>query len=241
MSISHPHIHPLAYLGSGARLEHIFDPAGLIVEPHHHLYHELDYVLSGNGVFAVGGQKVEVATGDMIYLARGVYHRRESDLQRPMELCNLILDDVTLRVILDEMPPVPLQEWPWWHRWAASDLEGPATRAFLHKLVRCMRPGPYHITKAQMKWLLPGIRNLLTLRREHVRSADPGLHRLAHRVRHNPERSLNLDEEAANIGVSRWWLSRTFNLKRAVETRVKRVQLLFEKPVTGHCVRRSST
>ncbi len=31
--MSYPHVSPMAYLGNGVRLEHVMDPAGLIVEP----------------------------------------------------------------------------------------------------------------------------------------------------------------------------------------------------------------
>jgi AraC-like DNA-binding protein len=181
-----------------------------MVDPHHHLYHELDFILSGRGVFAVGSRKVEVRAGDAVYLARGVHHWRQSDPSHPLELCNLVLDDPAMRRILDNAPPESLAEWPWWYRWTAHDLENPEQRLFLRRLVALMQRRDGLLTTAEIRSLLPGIGRLLALGRARMARAQPALHRLARRVRHAPQQRLNLNTEAARMGASRWWLSRVF-------------------------------
>lgn len=207
-----PHLLPLAYLGGGVRLDHIHDPPGLIVEPHHHLYHEFDYVLGGRGVFAVGARKAEVGPGDAVYLARGVYHRRLSDPDQPLELCNLVLEDGAMRALLDTPLAGGLVVWPWWRHWPAAALTVPDRQVFLGRLVRRMAKGPQYVAPSDLKALLPGLGRLLASDPLRLRAAHPALPRLARRMRWHPEAPLSLDAEAARMGVSRWWLSRTFRV-----------------------------
>lgn len=211
MSESRPTILPVPFFGGGVHLFHIHEPAGLICEPHHHLYHEIDYILSGRGVFAVGASKVEVATGDVMYLARGVHHWRKNDPKHPLEFCNLVLDDLSMRRVIDASLPSLVEDSPWWRHWPARDLDDPEIRKFLNRLVKSMHPPARQLSPAKARSLmLPGLGQLLMLSRTRTQAAPPGLHRLARRVRQKPHCPLDLDEEAARLGISRWWLSRAF-------------------------------
>ncbi len=229
------HLSPLAFIGSGSHLHRVCDAVGVVCDPHHHLYHELDYVLKGRGLFAVGARKVEVRAGDMVYLARGVYHWRMSDAGCPLELCNLTIDDNDVRRVLRAHPAGPRTEWPWWRHWPRSELTGNEAQAFIRSLVCLMRrrphtvrlrPGPPRtgpvdaesagrVSREDIDRLLPGIAGLLSLERDGG-AAGPDLHALAQRVRRRPEQPLRLAEEAARLGVSRWWLSRVFRRRFGV-------------------------
>jgi AraC-like DNA-binding protein/mannose-6-phosphate isomerase-like protein (cupin superfamily) len=236
MSDSQLHLLPLPFYGEGTFLHHVEDAAGVVCDPHHHLYHELDYILKGQGVFAVGSRKFQVSPGDVIYLARGVYHWRMSDAGHPLELCNLTIDDQDMRRVLNAQFAGQGGEWPWWRHWPRPELKGAETRAFLGMLVGLMRKRPHavrlrpwQIRAHPMRWqsaadrvpsadverLLPGIAGLLGL----VRAGgvpDPGLHALVRRVRLAPNEPLSLDKEAERLGVSRWWLSRVFKRRFGV-------------------------
>ncbi len=224
----HTHLQPSPFQGEGTYLSHVVDVAGVVTELHHHLYHELDYILTGQGVFGVGKQKVNVSAGDMIYLGRGVNHWRMSELDHPVELCTLVIDDPDMERVRQARPSGKRAELPWWRHWSKSELLANAgTRGFLQELVTQMRKRPQtnshtpvspideRVPPADMDRLLPGIAGLLGLARS---GGEPGpdLHALARRVRSAPHKHLSLDEEAARLGVSRWWLSRVFKRRFGV-------------------------
>lgn len=236
MPVSKPHLMPASFYGGGTYLHWVKDAAGVVCDPHHHLYHELDFVLKGRGVFAVGARKVDVGAGDVIYLARGVYHWRMSDADHPLELCNLTVADEDMRGVLNAQPEGQGAEWPWWRHFVKPELGGVEIQTFLRELVDLMRKRPHAVrlrpwqTRARrMPWhsdadrvapadvtrLLPGIAGLLGLARAGG-EAGTDLHALAQRVRRAPELPLSLDEEAARLGVSRWWLSRIFRRRFGV-------------------------
>lgn len=236
MPESQLHLLPLSFYGSGTHLHHVKDTAGVVCDPHHHLYHELDYVLAGQGVFAVGARKVDVRPGDTVYLARGVYHWRMSDSGHPLQLCNLTIDDRDMRRVLNAHPGGKGMDWPWWRHWPKSELADAKTQAFLRNLVGLMRtrpravrlkPGPTgvrafrwrasddRIPPTELTRLLHGIAALLAIEGKGG-TPGPDLHALAQRVRRTPEQPLRLDEEAARLGVSRWWLSRVFKRRFGV-------------------------
>lgn len=206
---------PIPFLGRGSRISHVTDRPGQICELHHHLYHELDYVLDGRGMFSIGGRKVDVKAGDMVYLASGVHHWRTSTQKHPLELCTFTVDDPTMRPILDATPGAEHVEWPWWRHWAADDLHDDRSRAFLGALVRRMRRqlGPQPATAVAR--LLPDLAGLLAAGRSRE-PAGPDLFGLAQRVRQSPHRKIGLDAEAARLGISPWWLSRLFRRRFGV-------------------------
>lgn len=236
MPDSKPHLLPAPFYGGGTYLHHVEDAAGVVCDPHHHLYHELDYILKGRGVFAVGARKVEVGAGDVIYLARGVYHWRMSDTDHPLELCNLTIADEDMRRVLHAQPAGQGTEWPWWRHWPRTELAGDDAQACLRILVRLMRKRPHavrlrpwqpharptrwqsaadRVPPKEVNRLLPGVAGLLGLARAGG-EAGPDLHALAQRVRRAPHLPLSLDDEAARLGVSRWWLSRVFRRRYGV-------------------------
>ncbi len=195
---------PLPYLGGGATLYLVRDPAGLIVEPHHHLYHEFDYVMEGRGEYGVGRKAVHVAAGDFVYIAPGVYHRRSSSLESPLVLCNLIIDNAALKAGSSSE-----ELWPWWRIWRASCLP-PETEAAVSFLLASLKDRERRLSPSQTLRCAPGLRALLSAYGGAL-SGNPGLAALASRIRRRPEERLSLDEEAARLGVSRFWLSRLFS------------------------------
>ncbi len=216
MPDQHPHLSPLPFYGQGTHLHHIRDPSGIICEPHHHLYYELDYVLNGRGVFAVGARKVEVKPGDLVYLARGVYHWRMSYADNSLELCNLTLADRDMQRFFDAHPAAEEVEWPWWRHWKKSELTDAASQALLDKMVRNMRRRTGRLPTVTVASMVPGIIELLSRDRPGGIAAGPELRTLARRIRHEPQLTLRLDTEAARLDVSRWWLSRIFKRRFAL-------------------------
>ncbi len=228
------HLMPLPFLGRGTHLDYVEDAAGVVCDPHHHLYHELDYVLKGQGTFAVGSQKISVKTGDVIYLARGVHHWRMSVMDDPLVLCNLTICDQDMHRLLNSLP-AGHAEWLWWRHWPESVLVTDGVRDVLRSLVGLMRKRLHvvrikprqsetppmrrrvsdgRLSSKELNRLLPGITELLLINRGDT--PDPGLGALADRVRREPHLSLSLDEEAGRLGVSRWWLSRVFKRRFGV-------------------------
>lgn len=209
------HLNPLPFLGQGTHLHHIHDPIGVVCEPHHHLYYELDYVLKGRGVFAVGARKVNVEAGDLVYFARGVYHWRKSDITHALELCNLTLASRDMQRFLEAHPEAETTLWPWWRHWKAGELTDRDSRLVLRKMTRAMRQHTGRLPPARVADILPGVVELLSRNhKEEVPGAD--LTALAQRIRRSPHCAFRLDTEAARLGVSRWWLSRVFKRRFAL-------------------------
>jgi len=196
---------PAPYLGGGATLFHVKDPAGLLVEPHHHLYHEFDFALEGSGAYGIAGKNVPVGKGDLIYIAPGVYHRRHSDLGSPLSLCNLIIDDASLRGSSACEGP-----WPWWRVWGSSSPLPVQAAELVGYLLSIMKDRERKLGQSQLRRAAPLLRDLLSAY-GGVSACSPGLAALAKRIRTRPWQRVSLDEEAERLGVGRHWLSRLFS------------------------------
>lgn len=201
-------ISPLPYLGKGTILFRVHDSPGLIVKSHHHLYHEFDFILEGEGEYTVGGRTFPVEAGDFVYIGRAIQHRRRSSAARPLVMCNLDAEDA--------MPAATAEEklfWPLWRVWRGAALDVPDFAAALRFLLRLLpeeglaRP----LTRRQWRRVGRGLRALLNRDRQRAAALSPGLPALALRVRRRPEAHLSLDAAAARLGVSRCWLSRLFH------------------------------
>ena len=205
-------IHPLPYAHFAVKANLVIDPAGLIVEPHHHLYHELDYVIAGQGSFSIGHEDFSVKPGDVVYLGRGIYHRRCSDVHSPLVLCNLIFSDPLFYRTLcpskqeSEQPAY----WPWWQHWSAKSLADREMQIFF-RFITLLAERASNPTPAQLERIINGTRQLFHTELQPHTQVNCGILALAESVRRNPERHITLAEEASRIGVSRTWLSRAFH------------------------------
>ncbi|GEM_PF-3262653 len=202
-------ITPIPYIGKGAVLFCVKDSPGLIVESHHHLYHEFDYIIKGRGEYAIGGRKFDVKAGDIVYIGRGIQHRRASDISDPLVMCNLDIEDSMLTASGDKK-----LIWPLWKKWDFDSIEEKKLAYAVKTLLRLM---PEKIEKGrrlqgrQWQKISNGLVSVLNNEWTMIAKISPGLHDLAMRIRTCPEKYLSLEEEANQIGFSRYWLSRKFH------------------------------
>jgi len=200
---------PGPFVGKGANLFLVEDSPGLIVESHHHLYHEFDYIIRGRGEYSIGGRRIEVRAGDIIYIGRGIQHRRSSDISDPLLMCNLDIEDTMLKA-----PATKKLIWPLWRKW---ELSKAGDRKFICAVKTLNNLMPDEAGKAKSlngrRWrkISDGLVSVLNGEWTMLAEISAGLHDLAMRIRLHPERDFQLGYEAGRMGVSRCWLSRRFH------------------------------
>ncbi|OGV37849.1 MAG: hypothetical protein A2X48_08285 [Lentisphaerae bacterium GWF2_49_21] len=184
------------------------DSPGLIVESHHHLYHELDYVIRGEGEYAIGGRKIPVSAGDVIYIGRAIHHRRGSSVENPIVLCNLDVEDSMLFTAGSKK-----LLWPLWKKWDFSKVEDQKFISAVKILLKLMPKGEKRRSLDGRQWrnISDGLVSVLNSEWTMLAKISPGLHELAMRIRLHPGKYLSLGEEAERMKITRHWLSRRFH------------------------------
>ena len=202
-----PRISPGPYLGEGALLFLVRDAPGLIVETHQHLYHEFDMVLSGSGSFHYGRNSLQASPGDIVYIARGLRHRRESSLESPLALCNIALPEAMLHAKDKIRKPRPLMQL-----WRGAGIPETASNAFeiLKSLMPAKAGRGRRLDKRTGSLVCSGLSKALDFQASLLGRKAPWLPELAGRIALNPCVKLKLEEEAERAGVSKFHLSRSF-------------------------------
>ncbi|MFZ2654650.1 MAG: AraC family transcriptional regulator [Victivallales bacterium] len=201
-------ITPIPYVGKGAVLSCVQDSPGLIVESHHHLYHEFDYIIGGRGEYAVGRKIFQVKGGDMVYIGRAIQHRRCSDISDPLVMCNLDVEDSMLMASENER-----MCWPLWKCWKFSNIDDPSFTAAVRTLMKLMPRNSKMLDLNRRQWgkIARGLTSILNNDWIMIGKRSTGLQDLAMRIRLSPEKHISLGEEAERLGISRHWLSRRFH------------------------------
>ena len=201
-----PSTTPSPFQSMRVKLILVRDAPGLLVETHQHLYHEFDFVLGGHGVFHCGRNSYEVRTGDIVYVARGVRHRRESSIEAPLSICNI---DVPERLLRE--PASTFKPWPLLQRWRGSGTPKEASSAF-SPLIPMMQKGSFaeELAEPLQRTVCKHLAAALDFQSELLGRKAPSLFTLAQRILLHPELKLSLAVEAASAGVSKCHLCRSF-------------------------------
>lgn len=90
------------YLLEEFRLFHLNDPQGTEVEYHYHDFHKILILLSGQGTYAIEGQRYALQPGDVVVLGSGTVHRPEFGSGMPYERMILYFSPDFLRFFSQE-------------------------------------------------------------------------------------------------------------------------------------------
>lgn len=71
-------------------------PNGGEIEEHEHDFHEIFWVLSGEGVHEVNGDRTRLRHGDLVWIRPRDRHRLTAVSRKPLQFCNLAFPAVII-------------------------------------------------------------------------------------------------------------------------------------------------
>lgn len=160
-------------------------PNGGEIEEHEHDFHEIFWVLSGEGVHEVNGDRTRLRHGDLVWIRPRDRHRLTAVSRKPLQFCNLAFPAVIIAGLIaryeefryyfggDNRQPImiPLSEslFEWLERGAAGLRNCPDSRLALDR------------------FLMNLIGELAAMRMNPYRSCPPWLQEAAAELERNPE------------------------------------------------------